>query len=50
MTEADPALLWTLGVLAGGKSLRMGADKAVMLFDGERLIDRVARNAGTRRL
>ncbi|NWG71220.1 MAG: molybdenum cofactor guanylyltransferase [Parvularculaceae bacterium] len=30
-------------ILAGGKSSRMGADKATAMFRGERLIDRVAR-------
>lgn len=30
-------------ILAGGKSARMGADKATVIFESERLIDRVVR-------
>jgi molybdopterin-guanine dinucleotide biosynthesis protein A len=36
----------TLAILAGGKSLRMGQDKAVMLFNGESLVCRVLNRLG----
>ncbi len=34
-------------VLAGGRSRRMGTDKAVLTWDGERLVDRAVRLLGT---
>ncbi len=39
--SADPSLAGVL--LTGGESRRLGVDKATLVFDGERLVDRAAR-------